>query len=335
MHKKNIIIKVWPELTNYIPATIPYSSINNKANIGKNILLDFSNCSEVNSTGLNILLIQILKLMGQKSYQRPWIANPDLNSPTIQRIIKLGFFNKLNTYSEISDLFWDPSLNSISQSPIIEYLNPSERIISFPLGSQNINKNFPNNRRKYLTVLRGWIYETLFPFSEKYDFNIINLINVITEIAKNTADHTNSDVFFGIDLIESTNEENIKIYFSIGDIGIGINNNIRASFGLKFPNSKRPIHWDLTFTYMWALTTGNTTKKDSKENKGIGLSSIMASSKGVPLELSVFDANSRGIISNLSSNSLTHKKTRQQFYSINKPVGFYYFGKIHANKIIL
>jgi hypothetical protein len=330
MAKKNIIIKIWPELIYYIPATIPYSSINSKSNIGKNILLDFNNCKEVNSSGLNILLIQILKLMQNKSYNRPWLANPDITSSVIQKIVKLGFFNKLNTYSNISDIFWDQSLNQISNEPVIEYLNPSERIKSFPLLSQEINKNYPNNRRKYLSFIRAWIYKNFFNYSEKYDLNIINLINVLTEIVKNTADHTNSDAFMGIDVIENVNNEYIKIYFSIGDLGEGINNHIKYAFSLENPISKRPRHWDLTNTYMWAFTSGNTTKIDSKENKGIGMSSIITSSKGVPLELSIFDANSRGIISNLIANSYTHKTTRAQFYSIDKPVGFYYFGEIHA-----
>jgi len=333
MAKKNIIIKIWPELINYIPATIPYSSIKSKSNIGKNILLDFNNCNEVNSSGLNILLIQILKLMQQKSYNRLWLSNPDTNSLITQKIVKLGFFNKLNTYSKVSDLFWDACLNQISNKPIIEFDNPSEKIISFPIFSQEINKNYLTNRRRYLSVFRNWFYENFFPYSEKYDVNIINLINVLTEIVKNTADHTDSDVFLGIDVIENINNEYIKIYFSIGDLGEGINVHIKNFFALENPISNRPKHWDLTQTYMWALTSGNTTKKDSKENKGIGMSSIITSSKGVPLELSIFDANSRAIISNLVANSYTHKTTRAQFHSIDKPVGFYYFGKINTKKL--
>jgi hypothetical protein len=338
MAKKNIIIKIWPEIVSYIPATIPYRSINNKTNIGKNILMDFNNCREVNATGLNILLIQILKLMSQKSNHRPWMANPKISTNTIQKIIKLGFFNKLNTYSNISDLFWDDSMNIISKTPIIEYINSSEKIISYPLQSQQIDKLFPDDRRKYLTVLRTWLYDNFFDYSKVYNINIINLISIVTEIVKNTADHTNSDVFFGIDLIENVNNEYLKIFFSIGDLGIGINKNIKnyifnnnlyVSKNLK--ESRR--HWDLTSTYKWALTCGNSTKLNSKDNKGIGMSSIMTCSKKVPLELSIFDADSRGIISNLTPDSLTHAKVREHFYSIDKPVGFFYYGEIEAERL--
>lgn len=341
MVKKNILIKIWPELISYIPATIPYSSINSKSNFGKNIVLDFDSCTEVNSTGLNILLIQILKLMDQKSNQRPWFTNPDKSSLIIKKIANLGLFNKLNTYSKISDLFWDQSLNISSNEPVIEYLNPCEEITSFPIFSQEINKTYLNSRREYLTVFRAWIYNNLFHYSELYGVNIVNLINVLTEIAKNTADHTNSDVFFGMDVIENINNEYIKISFSIGDLGVGINKNIKNwifennLYIPKLPNSERKGHWDLTETYMWALTSGNTTKQNSKENKGIGMSSIITSSKAVPLELSIFDANSRGIISNLKTNSYSHKTTRAQFFSIDKPVGFYYYGKIYAKKLKL
>lgn len=333
MSKKDIIIKIWPELVNYIPATIPYSSIKSKANAGKNILLDFNNCTEINSSGINILLIQILKLMSDKSYQRGWLANPDISNPMIQKIIKLGLFNKLNTYSQISDLFWDHSLNAITNEPVVDNINPSEIIYSFPIFSQEINKTFRDNRRSYLPIFRSWIYQNFFRFSETYDINVINLINVLTEIVKNTADHTESDVFLGIDVIENINKDYLKIYFSIGDLGEGINIHIKNSFAEENPISNRPDHWDLTNTYMWAFTSGNTTKKNSKINKGIGMSSIIKSSQSVPLELSIFDANSRGIISNLKANDYTHASIRAQFYSIGKPVGFYYFGKIYAKKI--
>jgi hypothetical protein len=334
MSKKDIKIKIWPELVNYIPATIPYTSIKSKANAGKHILLDFNNCTEINSTGVNILLIQILKLMSEKSYNRGWLANPDVSNPTIQKLIKLGLFNKLNTYSKISDLFWEDSLNEISSEPVIDNMNPSERIYSFPIFSQEINKEYRDNRRKYLPIFRNWIYQNLFKFSHHYEINVINLINVLTEIVKNTADHTNSDVFFGIDIIENINKDYLKIFFSIGDLGEGINVHIKNSFAEENPISNRPGHWDLTQTYMWACTSGNTTKKNSKINKGIGMSSIIKSSQGVPLELSIFDANSRGIISKLKANNYTHASVRAQFYSIGKPVGFYYYGKIYAKKII-
>lgn len=339
MSKKDIIIKVWPELTNYIPATIPYSSIKSKYNAGRHIILDFTNCNEVNSTGLNILLIQILKLMSDISYQREWHAKLNGNNPIINKIAKLGLFNKLNKYSQNSELFWNNEYNEISTEPFIEKINPCEIMYSYPIMSQELTRNVGVNNREYLSVFRSWFYKNFFELSKKYEINIINLINVLTEIVKNTSDHTGSDSFLGIDVIENINKEYIKIHFSIGDLGPGINVNIKNwifennLYIHKLPNSSRKSHWDFTETYMWALTSGNSTKKESKINKGIGMSSIIESSSKVPMELSVFDAFSRGIISNLIIDRYSHSKTRKEFYSIGKPTGFYYYGKIYAKKI--
>ena len=61
---KDIIIKIWPQIINYIPALIPIQNIEKRDN---SIFLDFTNCTEVNSSGLNIFLIQLLKTLNGKN----------------------------------------------------------------------------------------------------------------------------------------------------------------------------------------------------------------------------------------------------------------------------
>jgi hypothetical protein len=330
--KKNLLLKVWPDLTDYIPATVPFSGIQSKATKGKNLLLDFDNCKKVNSSGLNILLIQLLKLTHEKSYERPWEFFPEKDTPSIDKIHRLGLFSKLNKYSPISDLFWDDKYNTVDENGVVEDLNSGELIKSYPIFSLKIDGSEPNRREALLGDLRTWCYDRLFPVFEKFDFNFINVMNIITEIGKNTSDHTESDLFLGLDVIHDKSDNYIKIHFSIGDIGKGINLNIKDNYqkGIKKMQADRTAHWDLTFAYRWALTTGNTTKFTSKANKGLGMASIIESSRKVPMELSVFDAQSRGILSNM--DSLSHQKVRKNFHTVGKQVGFYYYGEILANK---
>lgn len=335
--KKNILLKVWPDLTDYIPATVPFSGINSKATKGKYLLLDFDNCKNVNSSGLNILLIQLLKLLTIEAYQRPWEFYPLKETNAIDKIHKLGLFNKLNKYSPVTDLFWHPKFNVVNENEVVEDLNSGEVIKSYPIFSLKIKSGESNRREALLGELRSWCYERLFPVSQEYNFNFPNLINIITEIGKNTSDHTDSDLFLGLDVIHDKAGNYVKIHFSIGDIGKGITIHVKDHYEKilkKSPEEKkdRLAHWDLTFSYLFALTTGNTTKVTSKANKGLGMASIMESSSKVPMDLSVFDAQSRGILSNLDANNLSHKKIRKNFHAVGKPVGFFYYGEIIAMK---
>jgi len=94
---------------------------------------------------------------------------------------------------------------------------------------------------------------------------------------------------------------------------------------------KRYEFWDLTQTYRFALSRGNTTKPDSINNKGMGMSLILDGAKEIGLELSVFDAESRGLLTEIES--LTHSELRKNFYNIGRNIGFYYHGKLKAKKI--
>jgi len=336
--RKNIQLKIWPEIVDYMPATIPFAGLSSKANKGRHLVLDFDNCKKVNSTGLNILLIQLLKLMNLKEYRRPWEFNPTTDDLAIEKLHKLGLFAKLNQYSPVSDLFWKDQYNKVNENEIVEDLNSGEIIQSYPLFSIEIaNEDHLARRKQLLGVLREWLYGNFFELAKEFDFNISNLINIITEIGKNTADHTESDLFLGIDVIRDKVGNHIKIHFSVGDLGVGINNNIKDNYQKDRSNNfqvlkDRRAHWDLTFAYLWALTTGNTTKVKSKANKGMGMASIMECARNVPMELSVFDAQSRGLLSNLNPNSLSHKKVRKNFHTIGKMVGFFYYGEILAHK---
>ena len=185
------------------------------------------------------------------------------------------------------------------------------------------------NRRKALISFKEWLNENLKPYYKNYDFNLPQVILVINEIAKNSADHTDDNAFLGLDIFFNDKEKFIKICFSIGDIGKGINQNIKDN--LPENMKERLKYWDLTQMYRVALKRGFTTKQNFHENKGMGMSIILDGAKGIELDLSVFDAKSRGVLSNI--HSLSHSEIRKNFFYIGNFVGFYYYGELKAKKI--
>lgn len=250
-----------------------------------------------------------------------WNTNDNNEVPLLNTISSLNFFKIINRYATHNPLF---------QNKYHEELAPpiTKEEISFPIYEIDYNKY--EIRRKALHDLKSWVYDNLYMYYDDYDFILPQLASIINEIAKNGADHTTHNAYIGMDVSINHPNNTIKISFSIGDLGIGINQNIRnhASDDIK----KRLDNWDLTQTYREALSPGFTTKKESKDNKGMGMSLILDGAQGMNLNLSVFDANSRGILNLIST--LVHSEIRKNFFNIGKDTGFFYFGEIEAKKII-
>jgi len=117
---KDINIKVWPEVTGYLPSLIPLPAIEDREN---NIFLDFSNCNNFNSSGLNIFLIQLLKYALVDNVQRSWHSDEFSQVPVIKEIAKYNFFKIFNSYCPNISLFNNENLHNDSD------IDPS--VISF------------------------------------------------------------------------------------------------------------------------------------------------------------------------------------------------------------
>ncbi|MDB5024311.1 MAG: hypothetical protein JWP78_2066 [Mucilaginibacter sp.] len=318
---KDLNIKVWPELTDYIPALLPIQNIEKKDNT---IFFDFTNCHILNSSGLNLFLLQILKFLNDEKIKNGWYSN--ISECEIgYEVSRLNFVSILNKYSNPTSLFSEQNKVFANSTPQSKNISQT----SFPI--YNIEYDEYENRRKALDHLKEWIYKNLAPFYQEYDFILPQLASIINEIAKNSADHTNSNAFIGLDVSFLDASNKIKISFSIGDLGVGINQNIKNHLPERI-YEKRHKFWDLSQTYREALNRGFTTKTHSTENKGLGMSLILDGAKGIGLNLSVFDANSRGILSSI--NSIVHSEIRKNFFNIGKDTGFFYYGELYAKKII-
>ena len=301
---------------------VPWQNVENKPN---NVFIDFSDCQFIYSSYLVLLLIRIIKILSNNTHKREWHSHHKLINETYGNIIYLNFFHILDIYGTNSNLFWNKEFSNEYKNKIIHTSSCNNIIHSFPLYFIEINNCI--NRRDILSNARKHIINMLTPYYDEFKFNLSQLTLIINEILKNTADHTKSNAFFGLDVEFIDNE--IIIRFGIGDLGIGINMSIKNHLPEDMIN--RYAFWDLTQTYRYALSKGGTTKIDSIDNKGMGMSIIINAAKELGMDLSIFDADSRGLLTNIKS--LTHSDIRKNFYNTGKQVGFYYYGTLKAKRI--
>lgn len=302
----------------YLPAFFHYQDLKGKKNP---VLLDFSNCTSTYSSGLTIFLIHLLQYFG-KNHVDSWSIVPprrqtwsDAGSMEVfTRIVEAHFPNQEIRFKSDLDL---NTLRSLEDGSGF-----TSQMTSLPIYELTFSQH--SNRRDALIPFKRWLYDALSPYYERYDFSLTLLTSIANEIAKNSADHTDNNAFMGIDLIESKSKDALKILFAFGDLGLGINQHIKNN--LPSDRINRYQYWDLTQTYREALSRGFTTTNESLNNKGIGMSIILDGSVNCGISLSVFDANSRGVLTSIES--LTHREIRKHFYHLGRDVGFYYIGEL-------
>ncbi len=316
-------IKIWPEIDGLLPIITPWQNVENRDN---DVFIDFSNCQSVYSSNLVLLLIRIIKLLVYKKNNRKWESHDEIVSNTFKNIIDLNFFNILELYETNISMFWNKEFSKRSEQIIVHKNKYNNEIHSFPIYHVEIDSF--NERREVLNSFRRNFNKLLAPYYDNYNFNLSQLTLILNEILKNSADHTDSNAFLGID-IEFINEKEIEILIGVGDLGVGINMNIKNH--LPEDQLKRYEFWDLTQTYRYALSKGGTTKMDSINNKGMGMSIILDGARELGMNLSVFDAESRGLLTKIKS--LSHSDIRRNFYNTGRTVGFYYHGSLKAKKI--
>lgn len=320
---KEANLKIWPEIINYQSAIVPFEKTNDQRN--NDIYIDFTNCIKVDSTGLTILLVDLIKLFQKDS--RAWTIA--IEDSSIKDALKnLGVFNIIDQYSGKKNLFWDNSLIVKEPKPIY-YKNGDLEVYSYPI--YQIDFNSLTDRREALESFRRYISTNLKDIFREFDLKIHFVLAVLQEIAKNSADHTTDNAFFGLDVIIDSSKSLLKVQFAYGDLGKGIHSSIKDYINKNDANYKaRAKKMALSDSYHYALKTGFTTKPDTKKNKGMGMTLIVEASTGLNLNLSVFDANSRFLINKAIEN--THAELRKYIYDTGRSVGFYYYGELSCLK---
>jgi ABC-type transporter Mla MlaB component len=320
-------VKIWPEVLNYQPAIIPFNKEND--NQKNSIIIDFTNCKAVDSSGLTLLLIDLIKLF-KKSPKRKWSLIIE-NNALKEDLKQLGFFNIINRYSgdyELSiDTPFDESLINAKQKWIKKKFAEIETY-SFPI--YHIDFNLFTARRDPLERLRKDISKIIKKLFVGFGLKAHFFLAIIQEIAKNSADHTSDNAFLGLDISINTAQTYLKVQFSYGDLDKGIHNSIKEFVVRKEPK-KKVDKWGLSDSYYYALNNGFTTKPESSHNKGIGMTLILEACEALNIDISVFDANSRAVLSKVKDNS--HAEIRKALYDTGRSVGFYYYGELIAHKM--
>ena len=319
-------IKVWPETIHYLPSVSPFQRL---AGQEYDIRLDFSGCRQITSTGLTVLLLRLLKLLHGGVPQRSWETdNTDCN-PVFETALKLGFFNHLNSYCTNASLL-APETKGTGPFQTTEHdFLYGRKVTSFPI----LRLDFTNQksvRRLAMKAFKKDLLKYLLKLESSYRIHANQLAAVFIEMAKNSADHTVGDAFFGMDIIHIPEKNSIELHFVLGDLGNGIKQHIQDHLPSDL-KGKRGKHWSHYESYYLALKNGYTSTPERDTNKGLGMTIILEGAKGVNMFLSVFDANSRGILSSLKDT--THEQLRRQFITFTKDKVFYYYGSVKSEAL--
>jgi hypothetical protein len=312
---RSVQIKIWPEITNYLPAVIPFERL--RASKNNPFDFDFSGTSAVEAASLNLLLIKLIKHTSSLKNIDWEIKLSSFNSVNY-KLNEIGLFDIFPKVIPNNNLFWQKEFVDNEFSKI----KTTEAINSKLLPIYHIEFSKHDDRRKAVEDFEDWLEINLMNLSIGYGIKLNKLILILVEMAKNSADHTLEDAFFGIDIIEIADE--VMVQFSFGDLGLGINRTIRPILATMDRFKGKEDHLAITDSYQFAFQLGFTSKPTSKINRGIGMSTIFDVSKQIGLSLSVFDAESRGVLTNASEP--THNELRKVFYSVGFGVGFYYYG---------
>jgi hypothetical protein len=318
-------IRIWPETVGHLPAQ---TALISKRNIANDLLLDWTNCTEVDSTGLTFLLARLLKFLFFEKNQRRWKARMPLEPKISDRLDSLAFWQMLNLQSggesQSEGLFPIRKPENCHVGPITSMSSMGVETISIPIYRLAFTSQM-SNRREEVEKFGEWVYRELIALRKDFLFHHTQLTMVLVEMAKNSADHTEGDAYFGMDIHVSPTKEQMMLTFAFADLGDGIKQHIQGYHSKKL--KKRIPHFSIYEAYYFALKPGFSTNNGTL-NKGVGMSLILEGSKGMNLELSVFDGDSRGLLSRLEGRS--HAEIRRVFFDLGTKVGFYYFGKLIA-----
>lgn len=318
---KPIRIKIWPELESYFP--LLYKIPARKANQNL-VLLDFSRCRKIAPPAVAILLIRVLRYI--EEYSTPttiYVTRPE------QRETR-SLFDSMNFEQVVNDTNNAPG-NELFERDLFSHLTHGSPDIVRVQGCNDFDLLFPifflnmkhdEHRRNWVVRLQDYLESSLACVSTKKNLN--QLILILKEMAKNSADHTNGYAAVGMEIKNFSANERV-MNFSYSDTGNGIHHSVWSQW-TDVEKIKRSRHQGVAESYRLALQSGFSTKAGNGINMGIGMSIIMEGAKRLGVDLSVFDADSRGLLSDLGETS--HSEIRKCFFHLAHNLGFAYYGSV-------
>jgi hypothetical protein len=320
---KATIIKAWPELIDFLPSLHALTDQEQRAAAKKaNVLVSFRSVRSVNSTGLTVFLLRLLRFVGDKKQLKiSYECSEEIKSK----------LETLGVYSNLTEI-----LGSVQHELLL--IKPKDRKLPSleenpPISSPIYRLKFSAfaERREAVYEFVKWLADRIMRLSNNYKLQANGLPMLLNEIAKNSADHTTKDAFFGMDL-KPINERKSRFNFVFGDLGLGIKQHVAENLPSELENRKAKM--SLYEAYRLALTPGFTGKPRSAINQGQGMSTIVGYATKLNVNLSIFDAKSRGLLSNFKPvSSPTHSAVRMIFHNVGNDVGFFYYGDCIFEKL--
>ena len=314
-------VKAWPELVDFLPA-LPVLTDPRRATAGNNqpVELDFNSIRSVSSVGLTVFLLQLLRLVGST---RP-LTIRECNASISTELVRLRVFDIL---TELKGSY-QPHLPS---GRAVDHRVTLNSLATRNLPIYCLKFNSAEDRRNEVKMFVAWLSRHSFDLAEDLHIGINGLLMLLNEIAKNSADHSNADALFGID-VTRVDDSTSRMTFAFGDLGMGIKHHIQTHM-LPSAESKRRPHMSLYEAYRMAVKPGFTSKRYSNVNKGHGMSIIIDAAAALGIHLSVFDAWSRGILSAIPDvQPATHEAIRGIFHNIGHEVAFFYYGEVFLKR---
>jgi hypothetical protein len=310
-------VRAWPELVDFLPSLTVLKEPGNDSGSVRPIHIDFGSVRAVTSTGLTVFLLRLLRLL--KDRPNPVIRD-DCPEVIRSELEQLRAFHILNSKGRTFQ-------RELRLASVGAGTPPTTSRFSLPVFSLSFDGS---KRRKTVNAFSTWLLDQLLPLEDVYKFRSNGFVMLLNEIAKNSEDHAKADALFGFDIIPITNEVS-KLTFAFGDVGVGIKQHIQAH--LPPEEESRRKHMSLYEAYRLALKPGYTSNRGSGLNRGHGMSIIVDNASSMKLHLSVFDAQSRGLLTDLAEvEKNSHSAIRRIFHKVGHDVGFFYFGETYMSR---
>lgn len=324
-------IKPWPELTGLLPLLKADDGISRSS---MNIHLDMTNVSNVDAIGLSIFLAKTAQifLFGKR---RLFLTDPK-NKKIHEKLRHLNFYGILEALGLIVEKSRDLFSEIASEDCDVE----SGKIKS--IESQNSYNNIicilpkiDGGRAEEIARIKREI-KIFFKKDELHQFAHEQVMIILLELVKNTLDHSGMPALLGLKLNLSENGSNC-FSFVYCDTGEGICHSVRRHMeklasesindmeATQSDKALRKIKFNrlaekgsFADFIQWALQPGNSTKRGNGINFGLGLMLIVEASKKCGFRVSVKDADTMIVLTELLasnengiSSPYTHSLIRQ------------------------
>jgi len=234
----------------------------------------------------------------------------------LSRLGALNWFENLNKLQHGPDLFETTEEKQENEASRYELLLTDPPRVKQALWLLNASSS--KSRQDWIVYFRREL-RGLLDSQAECDFGREQLYIIVTELVKNTIDHSGKDAYLGLELLMDESDRRIlRMQFVFCELGDGISSSIRRYLGSL--QGETHEHAELKRLAMkgaiadllrLAFKPDFTTKPESGVNFGVGLNLILQGARGVGMSCMLLDSHSAVNLSSLDSKlPLSHTSVR-------------------------